>query len=188
MSETQLKKNENSDNITSTKLKEQFEEIKNNLEIFQNLKENEKLGKETIDNNKKIYYKVENSQLLWLSRWYYGEGRYKTLEYLDEDFKNFMKFNEELIENMDIDPMSKYNSLAEEVCKFIKSLIEGLNNLKKTYIDFKKMGAKIDNIIISLLDFKDKAKEIKDKKEKASVMLQVTDYVVDKYCKQNQIY
>ena len=131
---------------------------------------------------------MKNSRTLWVSRWYYGEGRYKTLEYLDEDFTVFMKFNEELLQNMDVDPMAKYNDLAEEVIEFIKSIVEGMNNLKKTYDDFKEIGTKVDNIIIALLDFKEKAKEIKSKKDKANVMLQVSDYVVDKYCRSNDIY
>ena len=55
-------------------------------------------------------------------------------EYLNEDFAEFTKFQEELIQNLDIDPMMKYNDLAKEVCEFIKEIIPGLNNLKKTYL------------------------------------------------------
>ena len=129
---------------------------------------------------KKKYYKVENSNMLWISRWYYNEGRHKTLDYLDEDFSIFMKFNSELIENMNIDPLNKYNTLANEVSSFIKKLIDGLNNLKLTYSDFKEMGTKVDNIIISLLEFKEKVKEIQKKKERANLVLKVTDNITTK--------
>ena len=51
---------------------------------------------------------------------------------------------------------------------------------KLTYSDFKEMGTKVDNIIISLLEFKEKVKEIQKKKERANLVLKVTDNITTK--------
>jgi hypothetical protein len=176
-----LKNTGNAKNIVSTRLKEKFEELKIKLEIFKDLNVNEKLGK-TEDEGKKIYYKVESSKTYAISRWWYGEGRHQTIKYLNTDFSEFTKFQEELIQNLDVDPMMKYNDLAKEVCEFIKIIIPGLNNLKKTYIGMKEMTSKVDTIIKSILEFKEKVRQIEKKNEKHTLMLQVSDYVVDKYC------
>ena len=45
--------------LTSTKLKEDFNKFKKHLEIFKELKVNEKLGKHEED-GKQVYYKEEN--------------------------------------------------------------------------------------------------------------------------------
>ena len=171
----------NTKNIVSTRLKETFEDFKIKLEIFKELKENEKLGK-VEEEGKNVYYKVESSKTYAISRWWYGEGRHQTIKYLDDDFAEFTKFQEELIQNLDVDPMMKYNSLAKEVCEFIKEIIPGLNNLKKTYPDMKEMTSKVDTIIKSMLEFKEKVKKIEKKNEKHNLLLQVSDFVVDKHC------
>mgnify|MGYP006152374447 CR=1 FL=1 len=177
----------NTKNIVSTRLKENFEEFKIRLEIFKDLKENEKLGKVEKD-KKNIYYKVDASKSYAISRWWYGEGRHQTIKYLNEDFAEFTKFQEELIQNLDIDPNMKYKDLAKEGCKFIKEIIPGLNNLKKTYSDTKEMTVKVDTIIKSMLGFKEKVKEIEKKNEKYNLLIQVSDYVVDKHCRSNKNY
>jgi hypothetical protein len=171
----------NINNNVSTRLEEKFEEFKIKFEIFKDLKKNEKLGK-VEEEGKNIYYKVEISKTYAISRWWYGEGRHQTIKYLNEDFAEFTKFQEELLQNLDVDPMIKYKDLAKEVCKFIKEIIPGLDNLKKTYPETKEMAAKVDTIIKSMLEFKEKVKEIKKKNEKYNLLLKVSDYVVDKHC------
>ena len=47
------------------------------------------------------YYKVGEYRGMFISRWYYGEGRYKTIEYLDVDFSEFMKYLDELLKNLE---------------------------------------------------------------------------------------
>ena len=36
------------------------------------------------------YYKEEAYRGQWIARWWYGEGRNKTIEYLDEDFTRIL--------------------------------------------------------------------------------------------------
>ena len=88
---------------TTTKLKETFQKNKLKLEIFKDLKENEKLGKQINSKGEAEYYKVQEYPGLWLSRWWNDEGRLKTIEYLDTDFSDFMKFLDELLKNLDIE-------------------------------------------------------------------------------------
>ena len=72
--------------LTPTRLKNTLEENKKRLNIFVELNEGEKLGRveETIDDKKVItYYKEEAYRGQWIARWWYGEGRMKTIDYLD---------------------------------------------------------------------------------------------------------
>tara|TARA_B100001250_G_C19574882_1_gene689268 strand:- start:51 stop:593 length:543 start_codon:yes stop_codon:yes gene_type:complete len=156
---------------TTTKLKGEFEKIKLNLEIFKDLKENEKLGKQINSKGEAEYYKVQEYPGLWLSRWWNDEGRLKTIEYLDTDFSEFMKFLDELLKNLEIDPFCKYAKMATHVRKFIDSILPGLYSLKKTYPDTKKMAAKVDSIILTLIDFKDKTEDYVKQKNKGIKLL-----------------
>lgn len=155
---------------TTTRLKEQLTENKNNLEIFKNLKENEKLGKQ-LENGKSVYYKVTNNTTLWVSRWWYGEGRMKTIQYLDNDFSEFMRFLDNLLKNLEIDPFCRYAKMAQDVRLFIDDILPGLYSLKKTYPDTKEMIAKVDSIILTLIDFKDKTDDYINQKNKGIRLL-----------------
>ena len=123
---------------TTTKLKEDFEKNKLNLEIFKDLKENEKLGKQINSKGEAEYYKVQEYPGLWLSRWWNNEGRLKTIEYLDTDFSDFMKFLDELLKNLEVDPFCEYTKIAINVRKFIDSILPGLYSLKKLIQTQKK--------------------------------------------------
>lgn len=156
---------------TTTKMKEEFEKNKSNLEIFKDLKENEKLGKQINSKGEAEYYKVQEYSGLWLSRWWNNEGRLKTVEYLDTDFSDFMKFLDELLKNLEMDPFCKYAKMSIRVRKFIDSILPGLYSLKKTYPDTKKMSAKVDSIILTLIDFKDKTEDYVQQKNKGIKLL-----------------
>ena len=81
--------------LTPTRLKNTLEENKKRLTIFVDLKEGEKLGRveENIEDKKTYtYYKEEAYRGQWVARWWYGEGRGKTIKYLDDDFIEFCKF------------------------------------------------------------------------------------------------
>ena len=156
---------------TSTLLKAEFEKNKVNLEIFKNLKENEKLGKQVNEKGEAKYYKVQEYPGLWFSRWWYNEGRMKTIDYLDNDFSEFMKFLDELLRNLEVDPFCKYAKMASDVRKFIDSILPGLYSLKKTYPETKKMIAKVDSIILTLIDFKDKTEDYVRQKHKGIKLL-----------------
>jgi len=156
---------------TTTKLKEAFQKNKLKLEIFKDLKENEKLGKQINSKGEAEYYKVQEYPGLWLSRWWNDEGRLKTIEYLDTDFSDFMKFLDELLKNLEVDPFCEYAKLSIRVRKFIDSILPGLYSLKKTYPDTKKMIAKVDSIILTLIDFKDKTDDYVKQKNKGIKLL-----------------
>lgn len=166
-------------------LKKELEIYKKDLNIFTNLKNGEKLGKvlkpeenikhktleptplenikhKPIKHNpsenslKKIYYKQIPYSGLWISRWWYSEGREKTIKYLDEDFLKFMNYLDRIIVNLNTDQSGVFVLLVNNIREFINSIITGLYNLKQTYSEYVKMVAKVDSIILTLLDFKEK--------------------------------
>lgn len=162
--------------LTPTRLKNTLEENKKRLNIFVELKEGEKLGRveETIDDKKVVsYYKEEAYSGQWIARWWYGEGRNKTIEYLDQDFTEFCKFLDEMIEKSSVDPFCNYVKTTNETRNFINEILPGLNNLKKTYNDCVEMVAKVDSIILTLLDFKEKTNESVSRKNEKPVRLMV---------------
>ena len=162
--------------LTPTRLKNTLEENKKRLNVFVELKEGEKLGRveEIIDDRKVVgYYKEEAYRGQWIARWWYGEGRSKTIEYLDEDFTTFCKFLDEMIEKSSVDPFCNYVKTTKETRDFINEILPGLNNQKKTYNDCVEMVAKVDSIILTLLDFKEKTNESVSRKSEKSVRLMV---------------
>ena len=162
--------------LTPTRLKNTLEENKKRLKIFEDLKEGEKLGRveEIVDDKKVIsYYKEEAYRGQWIARWWYGEGRLKTISYLDEDFTEFCKFLDEMIEKSSVDPFCNYVKITKDTRDFINQILPGLNNLKKTYNDCVEMVAKVDSIILTLLDFKEKTNESVRQKKQNSVKLMV---------------
>lgn len=166
-----LQNNSQSIISTTTRLKETFNYHKKNLIVFKNLNEGEKLGKQINKNGDSEYYKVSHYTGIQISRWWYGEGRIKTVEYLDNDFSEFMKFLDELVNNLEVDPFCKYAKMAKDVRMFIDSILTGLHSLKKTYPNTEKMKAKVDSIILTLLDFKEKTEDYITQKHKGIKLL-----------------
>ena len=157
-------------NTMPRKLVEDFKNNKVTLNIFKELKVGEKLGKQE-KNGKKEYYKVIQYAGMFISRWYYGEGRMRTIEYLDNDFSIFMQYLDELIKHLEIDPFCFYVNLSKDTKTFVDEILPGLYSLKKTYPECKKMVAKVDSIILTLIDFKDKADDLIVIKEKSKANL-----------------
>ena len=83
-----------------TRLKESLEQNKKTLDIFRDLKENEKLGKQKDKDGDLQYYKVAIYTGMFISRWVYREGRFQTVEYLDKDFSKFMEYLDELLKHL----------------------------------------------------------------------------------------
>ena len=90
-------------------------------------------------------------------RWWNNENFEKTFNYLDKDFSIFMKYLDSVkhfkekqyfIENKFI-----LDELVKNIIKFNNKIIYGLYNLKSTYKDVTKIKAKIDSIILTLIDF-----------------------------------
>ncbi len=149
----------------SIQLKKTFFKIRTKLNIIQTLKEGEKLGK----NDKNEYEIYSNGIGQQLFRWWYSENRETTVMYLDEDFSNYMKFLDELCYYLEKDVLGIYSVFANQVKEYNKELIAKLYILKETY----RMGggetinivAKIDSIILTLIDFKDNVLKYKEKNE-----------------------
>ena len=157
--------------LTPTRLEDHFKKNKSSLAIFKELKEGEKLGKVINEEGKPEYYKVIQYRGMWISRWYYGEGRGKTIEYLESDFSEFMKFLDDLLKNLEVDPFCQYAKMAKDVRVFIDEIMPGLYSLKKTYPECKEMIAKVDSIILCLCDFKDKTEDYITQKNKGIKLL-----------------
>ena len=69
----------------------------------------------------------------------------------------------------------RVNELSEEevlkIREFIDAILEGLYSLKKTYPDTKEIIAKVDSIILTLIDFKDKTEDYIKQKGKGIKLL-----------------
>lgn len=166
-----LRKDKQSLVLTPTRLEDNFKKNKINLAIFKELKKGEKLGKIIDGEGKPQYYKVDHYMGIQISRWWHGEGRKKTVEYLNEDFTDFMKFLDDLLKNLEVDPFCQYAKIAGEVRTLIDEILPGLYSLKKTYPDTKEMIAKVDSIILCLCDFKDKTEDYIKQKNKGIKLL-----------------
>jgi len=147
-------------------LEDEFNKNKKILDIFKDLKIGEKLGKQNDNSGNLQYYKVLNYRGLWLTRWYYGESRFKTIEYLDHDFTIFMQFLDKLLKFFSVDPFCIYTKLAKETCEFVNEILPGLYSLKKTYPLCTEMVAKVDSIILTLIDFKERVQDNLREKQK----------------------
>ena len=96
------------------------------------------------DNN--IYQKI--------SRWWYSENREKTFGYLEKDFTKFVKYLDLVKIEVQSFNYIYYKKLSNNIKKLVNKIIPGLYNLKKTYREEKKIVAKVDSIILTLIDFK----------------------------------
>ena len=138
--------NENNDDETIDQINNETDQQKDE-EITQEKDEEIKIKK---------YYKQTPYMGMWIARWWYSESREKTIDYLDEDFTKFMNYLDRVLSNLKCDPTGIYVNLVNEIREFIDQIIPGLYNLKQTYPSVVKVVAKVDSIILTLLDFKEK--------------------------------
>lgn len=141
-----------------------FEYLKSKFEILKNIQVGDKIGKIFENNeeeNKDILYFIKgeyciynNSHFQKWSRWWYNENYEKTFNYIDNDFSLFAKYLDNLKNIILIDGKILYKNLTLEIVEFSNEIIKGLYNLKQTYENNTKIKAKIDSIIMILLDFK----------------------------------
>ena len=121
------------------------------LSVFKDIKENCKVGKYS---SNKEYYIVQPGMLQRFWRIYYNENRENTWEYLDKDFSEFATLLDRISVKLNMN-FNNYEKHALKIISFIDDIVPGLYNLKKTYSDTNKIIAKIDSIILTLIDFKD---------------------------------
>ena len=111
------------------------------------------------------YCIYNNNMYQKLSRWWYNENREKTFGYLDKDFTKFVKYLDLIKIEVQSFNSIYYKKLSNNIKKLINRIIPGLYNLKKTYSDEKKIVAKVDSIILILIDFKTEISKKKNKKK-----------------------
>lgn len=142
-----------------------FEYIKSKLEPLKNVQDGDKIGK-IFESNKDTEEKeneffIKGTYCIYCSgtfqkwsRWWHNENHEKTFEYIDNDFSLFAKFLDQLKTISATDGKLLYNKLTLEIINFSNEIIKGLYKLKQTYENNAKLKAKIDSIIMILLDFK----------------------------------
>ena len=157
--QTSINRNSLSNTVSNNiKLSDKFDIYKKRLKVFTLISEGEKIGRY---NNE--YYIFSNTWSRQMWRWYYNENRNNTFSYLDSEFDDFVKFLDLIIETINSEiNKSIYVKLVNKINFFIKNIIVGLYNLKKTYIDCDKLNNKVDSIILTLIDFKKESNEIMD--------------------------
>ena len=140
--------------LVEENLRKEYEIFLQNFTELGNITENDKIGRD-----KKKYYLFQSglTQKAW--RLWYGENREWTFKYLDEDFTEFMRFLDKVITQKAQSKSMGMKLLISDLTKFIDNLMPGLYNLKKTYPNEKELVAKIDSIIVTLIDFKDKTRD-----------------------------
>ena len=108
------------------------------------------------ENNKdvKVYCVYEAGFTQKLSRWWWSENREKTFKYLDDDFNEFVEFLDKIKLHTTSINYIFFSKLIKEICLYCNKIIPGLYNLKETYENISKIKAKIDSIIMILIDFK----------------------------------
>ncbi len=142
-----------------------FYRIREKLSVIKDLNINDKLG---YDENDVLYIdKYQWGQ--YFRRVWYGQSRQKTEKYLNRVFTEFMQYLDNYLKFLDNTPHfivktldKRYKTLTGEICQFINDIIVGLYNLKKTYPEFKELKCRVDSIIMTMVDFKDKVKKSED--------------------------
>ena len=150
-------------------LKKKFYKIRMKVNPILKLEKGEKLGR----NGKGEYEIYGNRYFQQTIRWWYKQDRQKTVEYLDEDFTNYMKFLDELCYYLSKDVLGVYTNFSQQVKEYNRDMIKALYVLKETYKcgggDTKDIIAKIDSIILTLIDFKEKVEKYKETNKKRYV-------------------
>ena len=197
----------NNDELSLDDYKEILENYDLKFRILFNLKEGMKIGKtkkekpleqkkeKPLEQKKEKenlmingeYCLYENNVYQKISRWWYCENRGKTFGYLDKDFTKFAKFLDLIKIEIQTFNSIYYKKLSSNIKKLINRIIPGLYNLKKTYSDEKKIVAKVDSIILTLIDFKTEMskKKIKNKPFSKSFLLQVYNQACENNKKMN---
>ena len=162
-------------------LQASFEEHQEKLNVFLDLEEGEKIGKDKDEN----YYKFSNGYAQQAMRYWYDENREKTINYLDKDLGEYMSFLDNLMDKIENDILGVYKKFGIKVKEYNSDLIKGLYVLKETYnnqrfttADKTNVVAKIDSIILTLIDFKDRITTItKNNVKKMDTLLTINQTI-----------
>ena len=148
----------NSSMKNNEKIKELKDDLKNfelRLNIFTVLKKNDKFGK---DNDKNLYID-HNKWGQYATRWWYEQDRKKCNVILEEEFDLFVGFLDNISQSLADTKINEFYVLAKKCITFINKIITGLYSLKETYENETDMENRIDAIILTLIDFKNKTQK-----------------------------
>lgn len=132
-------------------LEKEFKRQKQKINIFISLKENEKI----MENKRKGTLYIEPPGYLQIvKRWWYGEDRTTTFNYLDKYFTEFIRFLDSILSFSQRNDEMGIVPLGHLVCNYINAIIPGIHVLKTTYPDYKQLHSKIGSIIVTMIDYK----------------------------------
>ena len=143
-------------------LRTRFKTHQDTLIIISSIEEGDKLSKEPSGG----FYISKSSWFQKVSRYWYSQNRENTAKDLEGAFSDFLTLLTDIRDNRITSMSGEYGKFVEEVALFVKGTIQGLYNLKTTYKGkeeneeeqddaTKKIIARIDSIILSLIDFRD---------------------------------
>jgi len=135
---------------TMPELSTELQTIERKLEVFQNLKKNHKIME---DVQKNILYSIAPGYFQSWARWWQGESQKSTYTHLDTYFTEFTKLLDKQLAYVRKKKESDIIILGKRTTIFINSIISGIHTLKTTYPDYDDLHAKVDSIILVLLDF-----------------------------------
>lgn len=151
------------DTLFPIELNKEFTIMKDKFNVLTQLNEGDKIGKNS--NNEYVIFSkgwvMGLTQTAW--RKIYGEDRENTNKYLEKDFIQYAKFLDRIVTFADSDLLNVYKTFCYDVSNFCQKLITSLYNLKKTYDgsdNSTKIIARIDSIILVLIEYKERIETI----------------------------
>jgi len=135
---------------TITELGKELNIIERKLEVFKSLKINDKIMEDTY---KHTLYSIAPGYFQSWARWWQGENQKKTYEHLGTYFTEFTKLLDKQLASIRKKKESDIVILGKRTTIFINSIIPGIYTLKTTYPSYDDLHAKVDSIILVLLDF-----------------------------------
>mgnify|MGYP003652055341 FL=1 len=152
-------------------IKKNYLNMKNKLQIINSLKSNDKLGCDVSNN----YYIDAYRWGQFISRRWFNQSREKTSIDLKRDFEVLMKIFDKYLEYINMKDkgllialLDGQQKLTKDMLDFVTNIVKGLYNLKQSYPGKSEIKCRIDSIIITLCDFKDKLEELPDAFENRS--------------------
>ena len=143
-------------------IKKNFTQIKNKLEIIKDVEANDKLA---CDPNG-VYYLDKYDFFQLFKRKFYRQSRVKTSEDLKRDFGTLMKIFDMYLEHiissdkgLFVIILDDQKCLTKEMVLFIVQIVKGLYNLKQTYPKTEDIVCRIDSIILTLCECKERLEE-----------------------------
>jgi len=138
-----------------------IDDIKRNSDLFQRILK----VFENIEPNQKIYIEKTTNILkrddgivllpLFITRWWYNQGRDSLLEILKTTFDDYSKLLDMLIRAARCNNTNKVlEKIKEDNYEFTKSIEQGLTNIKITYPEFKEIHTEIENLIGFFVDYR----------------------------------